>query len=702
MIRRWAGFLLVRGTARIIWRVLRVTVFVAAMIAAAPVVLVAGYSATLAWFLGWPPRQLYRAAAWCLPMVAVWLAALGASGRPWSRVAAAPYLAWLAMWHQAAAGGYLKAAVTVAPVAIPLGLLAGGVAWSWRIYTMETGSGGLAPSAPAAFDQRQWRHQARTARARISAPGSVPLLLRDGSVVAGATIRTVRHPARPLAVLPYPRLRSHQVVLGTTGTGKTTLLLRLWAGFMTRGMELHAARRGPRPLLVVLDCKGGADSRRIADRARRVLRGAGAAATAIWPDEASLSLWALPPRQLVSTLVDMVESGTGGAAYYADVLEEVVRLAVDAPGGPPASTADFLGRLDVSWLALAYAGAPDGGSAALLRSSAGHVSDVALRYRALMRRLGGGLDGPGGFGDADAWYCILEGTAEIAVAEAQARALVNLLAWFAAGGAGGAGAPGIRRDILLAVDEFSAVSRRLPIWQLYERARSLGLAVQVSAQSWPGLAADEDERYRVATTADGGIWLLRTPHPEPAAALAGTRRVVDTARRLLGVPLWAGAGWSGGGRSGAGWGTAGWGHEGLSRAEATPVVDPEIIRGLDVGQAAYIYRGGVTYVQVKRLVAGPAELAGPAQGREVAGPAGGTLGAAAAAAAAQEPAGEPDPGQRLTSAPCWTRPSGRKRERRRPVLRPRPAGPGGPDRRRRPGGLAPDRRRHPPGPGGWR
>ena len=116
----------------------------------------------------------------------------------------------------------------------------------------------------------------------------------------------------------------------------------------------------------------------------------------------------------------------------------------------------------------------------------------------------------------------------------------------------------------------------------------------MSAQSWPGLAADEDERYRVATTADGGIWLLRTPHPEPVAALAGARRVVDTARRLLGVPLWA--------------------HEGLSRAEGTPVVDPELIRGLDVGQAAYIYRGGVTYVQVKRLVAGPAELAGPGSG----------------------------------------------------------------------------------------
>ena len=47
------------------------------------------------------------------------------------------------------------------------------------------------------------------------------------------------------------------------------------------------------------------------------------------------------------------------------------------------------------------------------------------------------------------------------------------------------------------------------------------------------------------------------------------------------------------------------GAEGLSRAEGTPVVDAELIRGLAVGQAAYIYRGGVSFVQVKRLVAEP-------------------------------------------------------------------------------------------------
>jgi hypothetical protein len=53
-----------------------------------------------------------------------------------------------------------------------------------------------------------------------------------------------------------------------------------------------------------------------------------------------------------------------------------------------------------------------------------------------------------------------------------------------------------------------------------------GLAVQVSAQSWQELAAGQDRRYRVASTADGGIWLLRTPYPEPVAALSGSRRVV--------------------------------------------------------------------------------------------------------------------------------------------------------------------------------
>src|SRR5262249_8492094 len=101
---------------------------------------------------------------------------------------------------------------------------------------------------------------------------------------------------------------------------------------MATALRRNAAGRGGPPLLVVLDCKGGADARRIADRVRRGLRVAGARSTAIWPDEAGLSLWALPPAQLITTLADLIEHGTGSAAYSADVMEAGVGLAVRAPG----------------------------------------------------------------------------------------------------------------------------------------------------------------------------------------------------------------------------------------------------------------------------------------------------------------------------------------------------------------------------------
>jgi hypothetical protein len=564
----------------------RVAVLIAVAAALAPVTLVAAGAFAFGWWRGAPPRRIYLAALRCLPMVAAWLVAVAAwpvnGGAWWFRAVVAPYRAWDAMWRLIEHGQPLAAAVAAAPPAIPLGLAAGGACWAYRRFRMRSGAGGLTPESPGAFDARQWRHQVRAAQALIAAPGSLPLLSRRGHVVAGATIRVAgpgagQHGAALAASIPYERLRSHQVVIGSTGTGKTTLLLRLWAGFMAAGLRRYAA--GPdhengarRPLLVVLDCKGGASSRKVADRTRRVLRDAGARSTAIWPDEASLSLWTLPPERLVTTLLDLIEHGTGGAAYYTDVMEALVALAVCAPCGPPVNSADFLARLDADWLAAVYGASGDGEAVTTIRSGKRAFEDVKLRFRALWRRLGAGLDGGSSFMDADAWYCVLEGTAEASVAEAQARALTDLLACHALRG---------DREILLCVDEFSAVSRRLPIWRLYERARSLGLAVQVSAQSWEGLAGSEDERQRVAATAEGGIWLLRTPRPSPVVELAGTSPSVDTSRRFSG----AGA----------------WGDDGLSRARRAPVLDGDLVRRLDVGQVCYVYRGGVTFLQIKRL-----------------------------------------------------------------------------------------------------
>jgi hypothetical protein len=582
-------------------RLARAVTVLAIVVGLLPVALVAATGVAVAWRQGWRPARLYRAAFWCLPMVAVWLAATVLARHSLWPAADTPRLAWVAILRH---GDFLAAAVLVAPAAIPLGLLAAGWVWSRRLASMAAGAGGRSPAAAASFDARQWRHQVRAARARIAAPGAVPLLTARGDFVAGAVIRAVGHPQAALTRLPADRLRSHQIVIGGTGTGKSTLLLRLWAAFMAAGLARHAAGLAGPPLLVVLDCKGGPDARRLADRTRRVLRDAGARNVAVWPDAAALSLWDLPPGQLVTTLVDLIEHGTGGAAYYTDVMEAAVTLAVDAPGGPPASTASFLARLDPGWLETAYAGSAE--QLLIVRSAARQLGDIALRFRAVFRRLGSGLDGPGGLGDADAWYCILEGTAEVAVAEAQARALVDLLASYVT-------APRLpARQVLLAVDEFSAVARRLPIWQLFERARSLGLGVQVSAQSWQGLAGREDDRYRLATTAEGGIWLLRTPYPEPVVALAGQHSAVDTARQLTGWLRWSATG--------------------TSRLRQVPVANPELVRSLDTGQAAYLYRGGVTFTQVKRLVAGPAALERQTARAQVPAPA-----AAPAAAAAPLP-----------------------------------------------------------------
>jgi hypothetical protein len=589
-----------RGTVRAVVRATAVIVVAGVLAAAAPVTIAGLLSAGLAWLRGWPPARLYRAAAWCGPMVAVWLAAVAVQHRGLTPVATALYDSWLSMWRDGTAGAYVRAAVVIAPAAAPLGLITGGLAWSLRLRSMASLAGGASPAAAIAFDRRQWRHQVRAARARSAAPGSVPLLTARGDFAAGAVIRSAGHRYGTLTLLPPDRLRSHQIVVGGTGTGKTTLLLRLWAAYMAAGLRRHAAGRAGPPLIVVLDCKGGADARRIAERARRVLREAGARNVAVWPDENSLNLWALPPRQLTTTLVDLIEHGSGGAAYYTDVMDAVVTLAVEAPGGPPVSSADFLARLEPGWLMLAYSAGELDEQLQVVRAATGQLADIALRFRTLFRRLGGGLDGPGDFSGADAWYCILEGTAELRVAEAQARALVDLLASYVSRGSPGSAATPAPMQVLLAVDEFSAVSRRLPIWQLYERARALGLAVQISAQSWHGLAPAEADRYRIAATAEGGIWLLRSAHPEPLAELAGQRKAVGTTRQLLGFLRW--------------------GAQGSSRVQDAPVADPGLIRGLDVGQAAYLYRGGVTYTQIKRLVAGPAALAAIPAGHGQNGP----------------------------------------------------------------------------------
>ncbi len=567
-------------TARLAGWLLAIVVVIAAW----PLTLVtlAGYSA--AWWRGWPPARLRQAAAVSLVMPVAWAADAALRADQLRAATMAPARAWEHGWPDPAAVSAAREFVLLAPATVPAGLALAAAVWAWRNYAITTGLGGITASAPIIFDRRQWRRQVRTAKGMTGAPGAVPLLGRGGKIPVGGTIRAIGHRWHPVFALPAGACARHMVIVGATGTGKTNLMIRLWAGWFTAALDAARAGRGNRPLLVVLDCKGGRDARVKADRTRRLLYGAGARQVAIWPDEARLCLWDLPAGDLAVLLYQMIESGTGAAAYYADVLQAALTLAVTAPCGPPVNTSGFLDRLDARWLQHAWGDGRHPGELARAQAAARHLPDIQLRYATLLGRLGSALDGPGTLADADAWYFILEGTRERSVAETQAMAITELAAHAAT-------SPyGEPRAMLLAADDYSAVSGRVPLSNLYERGRSLGIGLQVSAQSWQGLGRDEDERYRIAATADGGVFVLRTPHPEPLTGLAGKHRVLETAHRLIGNA---------------------WADEGTTRERRTWTADPDLIRRLDVGQTCYIHRGAATFVQVARPKPSPLSLLPP-------------------------------------------------------------------------------------------
>jgi len=545
-----------------------------------PVTIVTGLGYLAASLRGWPAARLGRAAIGALALTGVYAAADVVRQHAGQAAALAPVRAWEHGWHRDALT-VARMFVQVSPVAVPAGLGLAAAAWAWRNYAMNAGIGGRMASAPVVFDARQWRRQVAAAKGRTAAPGSVPLLTRKGTIPIGGTIRAIGRKWQPVFSVPAAACARHMVIVGATGSGKTNLMIRLWAGWYTAALDAYHAGKGNRPLLVVVDCKGGRDARRKADRTRRLLYGAGARHVAVWPDEARVSIWDLPPADLAVLLYQMIETGTGSAAYYADILNAIVTLAITAPCGPPASAAQFLDRLDPGWLQAAWDDGAHPGHVARVRAAARHIPDIQLRYATLFGRLGAAFDGPGSLDGADAWYFILEGTRDPSVAEAQAMAIIELAARAATDPCGE------QRAILLAADDYSAVSRRVPLSNLYERGRSLGIGVQVSAQTWQGLGADDDERYRIAATADGGLWVMHTPYPEPLCELAGTRRVLETAHKLIG---------------------AAWGDEGTTRLQHAWTADPDLIRRLQTGQACYITHGTATFVQVARPKPSPLTL----------------------------------------------------------------------------------------------
>src|SRR5690606_5604905 len=87
----------------------------------------------------------------------------------------------------------------------------------------------------------------------------------------------------------------------------------------------HVVDGRPRPLTIVLNCKGGDDGKVIEQQLTSAFEAMGIPRNRIgvWPREVRLDLWHLPPNRLVEVLVEMVKTDH---PYYADVQDEAVSL----------------------------------------------------------------------------------------------------------------------------------------------------------------------------------------------------------------------------------------------------------------------------------------------------------------------------------------------------------------------------------------
>src|SRR5260370_1518162 len=103
MISRWLSLVAAQAILRMGARLLGWLALAALAVAAAPVSAVAIGAFTVAWRGSCPARRLLIAAAWCGPMVAVWLARIARTAPGWPNLASAPYHAMLAFLHLAPA-----------------------------------------------------------------------------------------------------------------------------------------------------------------------------------------------------------------------------------------------------------------------------------------------------------------------------------------------------------------------------------------------------------------------------------------------------------------------------------------------------------------------------------------------------------------------------------------------------------------------
>lgn len=375
------------------------------------------------------------------------------------------------------------------PASIPLGLLLGaGITAFWRRDPEP-----LRDPGDRQRDKSMRAGRRRARRKVASAPESIRGRAVLGPAIDGDLPKqwlARRTFGGSFIVLDEANLGRHVVVVGQPGTGKTVTLLQLaylaskvygWRVFFLDGKGDHATQRE----FVATMLQAGLDESDICLFPQAPFDG--------WRTTGSLEDGF---AQLLNRLMGVISFSE---PYYEDATRAFVSQAVMLDGSLPASSDEFLERLEV-----------------LIKESAveqrREAMGTLLRYRAFFESFPGKLDGTWSFEDARAAYVLLEGLAQPKEASRLAAYLFESFKHFAAH----AKHPGDR--VLLIVDEFPALQEDADAAGLIERLRSFGCSVALSAQSYEGLGEARDR----IITATRSLIVHSCPGAEEIVRLAGT------------------------------------------------------------------------------------------------------------------------------------------------------------------------------------
>jgi hypothetical protein len=442
------------------------------------------------------------------------------------------------------------------PLAVPVGLLAAALNLAGRRQAID----------PAEVKRTQ-----REATRRMELAVRRAAVVRDdhiGPVALGVQIDGDLGWADKRRLVVVPRLTQgrSRLIVGTSGTGKTTDIER---------EAFRAARDGRKFFLI--DGKG-TDPGFVERALAGYLWGNPYARIALWP-ELPMDGWRGNPAAIHNRLLAMLG---WSEPYYKDVAGLLLRLALNAPGedGPVRSSSQLMARMDPELLVRLYEHDPDRRREAhslVGRDQARAVKGAVGRFANFFAATSGGFDAAEAgwsFEDVDFAYLRAPYLAGREDADACMRLLLEDFAHYAT-----LRKPRKGEDATLVFDEFSAIAGgREAAIQLVERVRDAGCALYLSAQSADGLG-DERQQARLVGACSGGLLLHAVPDPESLLRAAGVVKVVEQTWRLD---------------------SQGPTGNSSARVGERPRIEPGAVQQAREGEAWYVARGRYEHLMVAR------------------------------------------------------------------------------------------------------